>query len=38
LYRPSRSCLKVLDELIPEVSLSTLKPWINIKLQNRHAE
>jgi hypothetical protein len=37
LYRASRSCHEVLDELIPEVSLSTLKPCINIKLQNRHA-
>jgi hypothetical protein len=37
LYRASRSCLKVLDELIPEVLLSTLKPCINTKLQNRHA-
>jgi hypothetical protein len=33
----SRSCHKVLDELIPEVLLSTLKPCINTKLQNRHA-
>jgi hypothetical protein len=37
LYRASRSCHKVLDELIPEVLLSTLKPYINTKLQNRHA-
>jgi hypothetical protein len=37
LYRASRSCHKVLDELIPEVLLSTLKPCINTKLQNRHA-
>jgi hypothetical protein len=37
LYRASRSCHKVLDELIPEVLHSTLKPCINIKLQNRHA-
>jgi hypothetical protein len=37
LYRASRSCHKVLDELISEVLLSTLKPCINIKLQNRHA-
>jgi hypothetical protein len=29
--------VKVLDELIPEVLLSTLKPYINTKLQNRHA-
>jgi hypothetical protein len=37
LYRASRSCHKVLVELIPEVLLSTLKPCINTKLQNRHA-
>jgi hypothetical protein len=37
LYWASRSCYKVLDELIPEVLLSTLKPCINTKLQNRHA-
>jgi hypothetical protein len=37
LYRPSRSCHEVLDELILEVLLSTLKPCINTKLQNRHA-
>jgi hypothetical protein len=37
LYRASRSCHKVLDELISEVLLSTLKPCINTKLQNRHA-
>jgi hypothetical protein len=37
LYGASRSCHKVLDELIPEVLLSTLKPFINTKLQNRHA-
>jgi hypothetical protein len=36
LYRASRSCHKVLDELIPEALLSTLKPCINTKLQNRH--
>jgi hypothetical protein len=34
LYRASISCHKVLDELIPEVLLSTLKPCINTKLQN----
>jgi hypothetical protein len=28
----------VLDELILEVLLSTLKPYINTKLQNRHAQ
>jgi hypothetical protein len=37
LYPTSRSCHEVLDELIPEVLLSTLKPCINTKLQNRHA-
>jgi hypothetical protein len=37
LYRASRFCHKVLDELIPEVLLSTLKPCIITKLQNRHA-
>jgi hypothetical protein len=37
LYGASRSCHKVLDELIPEVLLSMLKPCINTKLQNRHA-
>jgi hypothetical protein len=37
-YRASRSCHKVLNELIPEVFLSTLKPCINTKLQNRHAQ
>jgi hypothetical protein len=37
LYRASRSCYEVLDELIPEVLLLTLKPCINTKLQNRHA-
>jgi hypothetical protein len=37
LYGASRSCHKVLDELIPEVLLSTSKPRINTKLQNRHA-
>jgi hypothetical protein len=34
LYGASRSCHKVLDELIQEVLLSTLKPCINTKLQN----
>jgi hypothetical protein len=38
LYRASRYCHEVLNELIPEVLLSTLKPYINTKLQNRHAE
>jgi hypothetical protein len=33
----SMSCHKVLDELIPEVFLSTSKPCINTKLQNQHA-
>jgi hypothetical protein len=37
LYGASRSCHKVLDELIPEVLLSTSKRYINTKLQNRHA-
>jgi hypothetical protein len=37
LYRASRSCRKVLDELIPKVLLSTLKPCINTKPKNRHA-
>jgi hypothetical protein len=37
LYRASRSCHTVLDELIPEVLLSTLKSCISTKLQNRHA-
>jgi hypothetical protein len=38
LYRASRSCHEVLNELIPEVLLSTLKPCINTRLQNRHAQ
>jgi hypothetical protein len=37
LYQASRSCHKVLDELILEVLLSTLRPCINTKLQNCHA-
>jgi hypothetical protein len=37
LYRASRSCYEVLDELILEVLLSTRKSCINTKLQNRHA-
>jgi hypothetical protein len=37
LYGASRTCHKVLDELIPEILLSTSKPCINTKLQNRHA-
>jgi hypothetical protein len=37
LYGASRSCHEVLDELIRNVLHSTLKPCINIKLQNRHA-
>jgi hypothetical protein len=37
-YWASRSCHEVLNELIPEVLLSTLKPCINTKLQNRHAQ
>jgi hypothetical protein len=38
LYRASRSCHEVLNKLIPEVLLSTLKPCINTKLQNRYAQ
>jgi ferritin-like metal-binding protein YciE len=38
LYRASRSCHEVLDELISEVSLSTLESCINTKLQNQHAQ
>jgi hypothetical protein len=34
LYRASRSCHEVLDELYPEVLLSTLNSCINIKIQN----
>jgi hypothetical protein len=34
IYGASRSCHKVLDELISEVLLSTSKPCINTKLQN----
>jgi hypothetical protein len=37
LYGALRSCHKVLDELIPKVLLSTSKPYINTKLQSRHA-
>jgi hypothetical protein len=37
-YRASRCCHEVLNELIPEVLLSMLKPCINTELQNRHAE
>jgi hypothetical protein len=37
-YWASRSCHEVLNELILEVLLSTLKPCINTKLQNRHAQ
>jgi hypothetical protein len=37
LYWASRSCHEVLDQLIPEVLLSTPKSCINTKLQNRHA-
>jgi hypothetical protein len=36
-YGASRSCHKVLDELIPEVLLSMSKPCMSTKLQNRHA-
>jgi hypothetical protein len=38
LYRASRSCHEVHNELIPEVLLSTLKPCINTKLQNQHEQ
>jgi hypothetical protein len=38
LYRASRSFHEVLNELIPEVLLSMLKPCINTKLQNRYAQ
>jgi hypothetical protein len=38
LYRASRSCHEMLNELIPEVLLATLKYYINTKLQNRHAQ
>jgi hypothetical protein len=38
LYRASRSFHEVLNEIIPEVLLSTLKPCINTKLQNRYAQ
>jgi hypothetical protein len=38
LYWASRSCHEVLNELILEVLLSKLKPWINTKLQNQHAQ
>jgi hypothetical protein len=34
LYRASRSCHEVLDELKLQVLLSTLNSCINIKLQN----
>jgi hypothetical protein len=38
LYWALRSCHEVLNELIPEVLLSMLKPCVNTKLQNRHAQ
>jgi hypothetical protein len=38
LYRASKSCHEVLDELYPEILLSTLNSCINIKLQNRYAQ
>jgi hypothetical protein len=38
LYRASRSCHVVVDELYAEVLLSTLNSCINTKLQNRHAQ
>jgi hypothetical protein len=34
LYRASMSYHEVLDELIPEVLLSTLRSYINTKLEN----
>jgi hypothetical protein len=37
LYGASKSCHKVLDELIPKVLHSTLKSCKNTKFQNRHA-
>jgi hypothetical protein len=38
LYRALRSCHEVLNELILEVLPSTLKPCINTKRENRHAQ
>jgi hypothetical protein len=38
LYQASRSCHEVLDELYPEVLISTLNSFINTKLQNQHAQ
>jgi hypothetical protein len=38
LYRASRSCHEVLNELMSKVMLSTLKSCINTKLQNWHAQ
>jgi hypothetical protein len=38
LCRATWSSHKVLDELYPEVLLLTLNYYINIKLQNRHAQ
>jgi hypothetical protein len=38
LYRASRSCHEVLDELYLEVSLSTIISCINTKIQNQHAQ
>jgi hypothetical protein len=38
LYRASRSCHELLDELYPEVLLSTLNSCINTKFQNQHAQ
>jgi hypothetical protein len=38
LYWASRSCHEVLDELYLKVLLSTLNSYINIKLQNLHAQ
>jgi hypothetical protein len=38
LYQASRYCHEVLNELISEVLLSTLRSCINTKLRNRHAQ
>jgi hypothetical protein len=38
MYRASRSCHEVFNELFPKVSLLMLKSRINTKLQNRHAQ
>jgi cell division protein FtsX len=38
LYRASKSCHEVLDELYLKVLLSMLNSYINTKLQNRHPQ